>query len=84
MKVAMDRMTDIKAVLNRFFGNEDLFDDKMDLKEQRIKRVEVPVREIQGRLPSRENKTQGKLKPLNYTNKNEDDDFWRGDFKTKG
>ena len=56
----------------------------MDLKEQRIQRVEVPVREIQGRLPSRENKTQGKLKPLNYTNKNEDDDFWRGDFKTKG
>jgi hypothetical protein len=39
MKVAMDRMTDIKAVLNRFFGNEDLFNDKMDLKEQKIQRV---------------------------------------------
>jgi hypothetical protein len=32
MKVALIRMSDIKAVLNRFFGNEDLFDEKMDLK----------------------------------------------------
>lgn len=39
MKVAMDRMTDIKAVLNRFFGNQDLFDANMDLKEQKIQRV---------------------------------------------
>lgn len=39
MKVALDRMGDIKAVLNRFFGNEDLFDEKMDLKEQRIQRI---------------------------------------------
>lgn len=39
MKVALDRMGDIKAVLNRFFGNEDLFDEKMDLKEQTVKRI---------------------------------------------
>lgn len=39
MKVALDRMSDIKAVLNRFFGNDDLFDEKMDLKEQKIQRV---------------------------------------------
>ncbi len=39
MKVALDRMGDIKAVINRFFGNEDLFDEKMDLKEQRIQRI---------------------------------------------
>lgn len=32
MKVALDRMGDIKGVLNRFFGNEDLFDEKMELK----------------------------------------------------
>jgi len=44
MKVAVERMTDLKAVLNRFFGNEDLFDDKMDLKEQRVQRVEIPTR----------------------------------------
>ena len=42
MKVALDRMSDIKAVLNRFFGNDDWFDEKMDLKEQRVQRVEVP------------------------------------------
>jgi hypothetical protein len=73
VKVALERMTDLKAVLNRFFGNEDLFDEKMDLKEQRVQKVEVVVREIQPRLPSRENKAQPKLKPLNYANsKNED------------
>jgi hypothetical protein len=37
-------MNDIKAVLNRFFGNDDLFDEKMDLKEQKIQRVEVVSR----------------------------------------
>jgi hypothetical protein len=44
MKVALERMNDIKAVLNRFFGNDDLFDEKMDLKEQKIQRVEVVSR----------------------------------------
>lgn len=44
MKVALDRMNDIKAVLNRFFGNDDLFDEKMDLKEQKVQRVEVVSR----------------------------------------
>lgn len=29
MKVALERMNDIKAVINRFFGNDDLFDEKM-------------------------------------------------------
>lgn len=84
MKVALDRMGDIKAVLNRFFGNEDLFDEKMDLKEQRIQRIELPSRESQNRQPTKESRTQTKLKPLNYSNKNNDDeDFWRGDFKGK-
>lgn len=32
MKIALERMNDVKAVLNRFFGSEDLFDEKMDLK----------------------------------------------------
>lgn len=39
MRVALDRMGDVKGVLNRFFGNEDLFDDKMDLKEQKIQKL---------------------------------------------
>jgi len=26
MKIALERMSDVRAVLNRFFGNEDLFD----------------------------------------------------------
>lgn len=80
MKVALERMGDLKAVLNRFFGNEDLFDERMELKEQRIQRVEVVSRENQPRVPSRENKTQPKLKPINYSTKNDDEDFWRGDF----
>lgn len=44
MKVALNRMNDLKAVLNRFFGNEDLFDEKMDLKEQKVQRIEVVSR----------------------------------------
>lgn len=79
MKVALDRMNDIKAVLNRFFGNDDLFDEKMELKEQRVQRVEVISRENQNRTAVKETtKNQTKLKPLNYTNKNDDEDFWRG------
>jgi hypothetical protein len=80
MKVALERMSDIKAVLNRFFGNDDLFDEKMELKEQRVQRVEVISRENQNRTAMKETKNQTKLKPLNYTNKNDDEDFWRGEF----
>ena len=72
MKVALDRMGDIKAVLNRFFGSDDLFDEKMDLREQKVQRVEVVSRENQQRSTARDVKNQQKLKPLNYTNKNED------------
>ena len=56
----------------------------MELKEQHVKRVEVPLsRESQNRQP-KELKTQtNKLKPLNYTSKNDDEDFWRGDYKGK-
>ena len=32
LKVALDRMNDVRSVLNRFFGNQDLWDQKMDLK----------------------------------------------------
>lgn len=42
MKVALDRMNDVRGVLNRFFSNEDLFDEKMDLKEQKIQRLPQP------------------------------------------
>lgn len=49
MKIALERMSDVRAVLNRFFGNEDLFDEKMDLKEQKVHRVEVLSRENQQR-----------------------------------
>lgn len=81
MKVALNRMNDLKSVLNRFFGNEDLFDEKMDLKEQKVQRIEVVSRENQQRPSMKETaKNQTKLKPLSYTNKNEDEDFWRGDF----
>ena len=83
MKVALDRMGDIKAVINRFFGNEDLFDEKMDLKEQRIQRIQIPSRESQNRQPAKESRTQTRLKPLNYTKNNDDEDFWRGDYKGK-
>jgi hypothetical protein len=83
MKIALERMGDVKAVLNRFFGNEDLFDEKMDLKEQQVRRIEVPSRESQNRQPPKELKTQSRLKPLNYTSKNEDEDFWRGDYRGK-
>ena len=56
----------------------------MELKEQHVKRIEVPLsRESQNRQPPQQLKTQAKLKPLNYTAKNDDDDFWRGDFKGK-
>lgn len=51
----------------------------MDLKEQKVQRVEIP-KEPQARLPSRELKNQPKLKPLNHNTKNDDEDFWRGDF----
>lgn len=71
MKVAIQRMNDVRAVLNRFFGNEDLFDQKMDLKEQKVHRVEVLSRENQQRTTMKETKNQTKLKPLNYT-KNDD------------
>lgn len=45
MKVALDRMSDIKGVLNRFFGNEDLWDEKMDLKPQKVQRLPQPAKE---------------------------------------
>lgn len=43
MKVATERMIDIKAVLNRFFVNDDLFDEKMQLKEQKIQRIQPNI-----------------------------------------
>ena len=84
MKVALDRMGDIRGVLNRFFGNEDLFDEKMNLKEQKVSRPPQPVKETP--MPSSRDKSrQGnnqKLKPISRI-KNDDDDFWRADFKPK-
>ena len=78
MKVALERMTDIKAVLNRFFANEDLFDEKMDLKEQKVQRPQIPSAEqlprAESRQPSRENRNNTKLKPLNNSRKREVDD----------
>lgn len=73
MKVALERMTDIKAVLNRFFGNEDLFDQKMDLKEQKVSRPQFNTPQepqyTESRLPSRQNRNVTKLKPLNNSRK---------------
>jgi hypothetical protein len=43
----------------------------MDLKEQKVHRVEVLSRENQQRTTMKETKNQTKLKPLNYT-KNDD------------
>ena len=85
MKVALERMGDIKGVLNRFFGNEDLFDEKMDLKPQKVVR---PMIQKESPLPpSREKSRQGgsnaqKLKPISRI-KNDDDDFWKADFKSR-
>lgn len=56
MKVALERMNDLKSVLNRFFANEDLFDEKMDLKQQQVTRPQI-VTELpqkpESRQPSR-------------------------------
>jgi hypothetical protein len=56
MKVALERMNDLKSVLNRFFANEDLFDEKMDLKHQQVTRPQI-VTELpqkpESRQPSR-------------------------------
>ena len=85
MKVALERMGDIKGVLNRFFGNEDLFDEKMDLKPQKVTRPPQPVKETTPLPPSRDKSRQGntqKLKPISRV-KNDDDDFWRADFKSR-
>ncbi len=76
-------MNDIRSVLNRFFGNGDLFDEKMDLKEQKVQRPAPPVaKEQQSRLQSRETRggNQPRLKPIQRETKNEDEDFWKGDF----
>ena len=71
-------MGDIRSVLNRFFGNEDLFNDKMDLKEQKVHR---PTIKDQPRLPSRDIRGgQPKLKPIQKDLRNDDEDFWKGDF----
>lgn len=89
MKVALDRMGDIKGVLNRFFGNQDLFDQKMELKEQKIQRLPQPAKETQLPPPSRESRAKGlnnnstKLKPIISKQKNDDEDFWKADFKGK-
>ena len=53
LKVALDRMNDVRSVLNRFFGNEDLFDEKMDLKQQKVIRPAAPIMKQQSRLASR-------------------------------
>lgn len=91
MRVALQRMGDIKGVLNRFFGNQDLFDEKMELKQQKVVRLPQVVKEKDSPLnvpPSRESRTTKggpnaqKLKPLSKI-KNDDQDFWKADFKGK-
>ena len=84
MRVALDRMGDIKGVLNRFFSNEDLFDEGMNLKQQKVVRPPQPDKES-ALPPSRNLSRQGaqnqKLKPISRL-KNDDEDFWRADFKS--
>lgn len=82
MRVALDRMGDVKGVLNRFFTNEDLFDEKMDMKEQKVQKVVVQQQNGGGKdlvtpnIPqSRDGKgqkigNQNKLKPINSNNSN--------------
>lgn len=53
MKVALERMNDLKSVLNRFFANEDLFDEKMDLKQQQVTRPQI-VTELSQKPESRQ------------------------------
>ena len=89
MKVALERMGDIKGVLNRFFTNEDLFDQKMDLKQQKVQRLPQPAKDSPLPPPSRQSRTKNignnstKLKPLIKQQKNDDEDFWKADFKNK-
>ena len=86
MKVALDRMNDIKGVLNRFFSNDDLFDEKMELKEQKVKRLPQPPKDAPLPPPSRDKgKTanSSKLKPITMKSKNDDEDFWKADFRGK-
>jgi len=76
MKVALERMGDIKGVLNRFFGNDDLFDEKMDMKEQKVQRLPQPAKDSPLPPPSRDSKagktsTNPKLKPIGKA-KNDD------------
>lgn len=44
----------------------------MELKEQKVQRIEIPSRENQNRQPAKESRTQTRLKPLNYTKNNDD------------
>lgn len=57
----------------------------MNLKEQRVVRPPQPVKETP-MPPSRDNSRKGnntqRLKPISRI-KNDDDDFWRADFKSK-
>lgn len=58
MKVAMEKMTDIKVVLNRFFANEDLFDEKMDLKHQQVSKPQKTNYHSKLNLDSQVDKTE--------------------------
>lgn len=76
MKVALDRMGDVRGVLNRFFSNEDLFDERMDLKEQKIQRLPQPPKDTPLPPPSRDkskyNNNPSKLKPITMKGSNDD------------
>jgi hypothetical protein len=55
----------------------------MELKEQKIQRLPQPSKETPLPPPSRE-KLKGqstKLKPITMKSKNEDEDFWKADFR---
>lgn len=60
----------------------------MDLKEQKIQRLPQPAKDSPLPPPSRDSKAakQGlnasRLKPIQKT-KNDDEDFWKADFKGK-
>lgn len=60
----------------------------MELKEQKVQRLPLPAKDTPLPPPSRDSKAgkgannSAKLKPL-AKQKNDDEDFWKGDFKGK-
>jgi hypothetical protein len=61
----------------------------MELKEQKVQRLPQPAKDTPLPPPSRDSRAgkttnnAAKLKPLVKQKNNDDEDFWKGDFKGK-